>query len=153
MPTMADLPLHQYDCLRRRQMDDYRLGWERPSDQLRSLRFAVKYLGKAWISLSERLDHATRALVKYQYVPERLKHRHENIRNARIAVAKGDWFRFHLLSRRERSALADDIFALYEACLLDIGRMYERGGIATVPYEIKYPKDAAPLTVKPRSDV
>jgi hypothetical protein len=135
------------------QMDDYRLGWERPTDQLRSLRFAVKCLGKAWMSLSNRLDLATRALVYDRYVPERLKHRYENIMNARIAVAKGHYFAFHLLSHKERRALANDIFALYEACLLDIGRMYEMGGIATVPYDITYPKDAAPFTVKPRSDL
>jgi hypothetical protein len=103
-------------------MDDYRLGWERPSDQLDSLRIAVQCLGKAWTSLSNRLDHATFALVKYQSrdVPERLKHRYENIMNARKAVAKGRYFAFHLLSHKERRALANDIFALYEACFLDM---------------------------------
>jgi hypothetical protein len=137
-------------------MDDYRPGWEDPIAQLNSLRVAVECLRKVRMGPS-RFDHATFPLIKYRYVPEHLKYRYENIRNARRAVRKdyskrNTVFRFHLLSSRDRRALEDDIFALYEACLLDIGRMYEMGGIATLGYEIMYPKDAAPHTVKPRSD-
>jgi hypothetical protein len=83
---------------------------------------------------------------------ERLKQRRENILNARIAVWKDTLFRFDLLSARERRVLADDIFALYEGCLLDIGRMNGMGGLAADWYDIVYPEDAAPLTVKPRAE-
>ena len=57
-----------------------------------------------------------------------------------------------MLGKGELRALADDIFALYEACLLDIGRMYAMGGAAAGWYDIMYPNDAAPRVFKPRSD-
>jgi hypothetical protein len=142
------------------QMDDYRLGWDDPIAQLNSLRVAVKELLALGLGPQEkgtgpreRFDRATRRLIIYRGWPDRLKHRRENISSARIAVREdqGAWFRFDLLSAKERRALADDILALYEACLLDIGRMYEKGGHATAGYEIMYPKDAAPRTFKRRS--
>ena len=34
--------------------------------------------------------------------------------------------------------------------MLDVGRMYERGGPDTLAYERLYPEDAAPRTFKPR---
>jgi hypothetical protein len=139
-------------------MDDYRLGWEDPVAQLNSLRVAVKHLGNVRVGPRERFDRATRPLIRNRYVPERLKYRYENILNARRTVRedypKGNTlFRFDLLSLRERRALADDIFALYEACLLDAGRMYGMGGHGTLGYEIMYPKHAALRTVKPLNDL
>jgi hypothetical protein len=81
-----------------------------------------------------------------------VKSRLENISNARRAVRRDypadTLFEFALLPPKERRALADDIFAMYEACLLDIGRMHERGGLAGEWYAIMYPKDAAPRTIK-----
>jgi hypothetical protein len=93
---------------------------------------------------------------EYWSTPERLKNRRDNILNARKAVRReygaGALFRFDLLNRKERRALADDIFALYEACLLDIGRMREMGGLPADYFNIVYPEDTAPLAVKPRAD-
>jgi hypothetical protein len=134
-------------------MDDYRLGWDDPVAQLNSLRVAVKHLGNVRAGPRERFDRATVPLIRYRYVPERLKYRYENILNARKAVRRdypggSTMFHFDFLSVPERRALADDIFALYEACLLDIGRIFQMGRLPG--YEIIYPKDAAPLTVKPR---
>ena len=95
-------------------------------------------------------------LTKYWSTPERLKNRRDNILNARRDVRRdyptGTLFRFDLLGKRELRALADDIFALYEACLLDIGRMHEMGGLAGEWYDIMYPKDATPRTIKLRRD-
>jgi hypothetical protein len=144
------------------QMDDYRLGWEDPFAQLNSLRVAVKELLALGLGPQEkgtgpreRFTQATSCLIRYRGWPERLKCRRENISNARMAVRrdypKDTLFHFERLTTRERRALADDIFALYEACLLDVGRMYEMGGHATLAYEIMYPKDAAPRIFKPRS--
>jgi hypothetical protein len=146
-----------------RQMNDYRLGWEDPFDQLRALRVAVKELlalglgpQEKGMGPRERFTRATSTFIKYRGWPERLKYRRENISNARIAVRRDyprdTLFHFERLTAKERRALADDIFALYEACLLDAGRMYEMGGHATLGYEIMYPKDAEPRTVKPRRD-
>src|SRR5260370_18703156 len=109
-------------------MDDLQLGWQDPIDQLGALRVAVKHLSaRGRIGPRERFERATAPLTKYWRMPERLKNRRDNILNARRDVRRdypiGTLFRFDLLSRRELRALADDIFALYEACLLDIGRM------------------------------
>jgi hypothetical protein len=124
-------------------MDGYQLGWQDPINQLDALRLAVKHLRAVAVAPRERFDRATSPLTKYWRMPERLKQRRENILNARIAVRKDTLFRFDLLSARERRALADDIFGLYEGCLLDIGRMYGMGGPAAGWYDIVYPQDAA----------
>jgi hypothetical protein len=137
-------------------MDDPQLGWQDPIDQLAALRVAVEYLRAPRLGPRERFDRATFPLTKYWSMPERLKNRRDNILNARTAVWRdygaGGAFRFDLVRIEERRALAGDIFALHEACLLDIGRMREMGGLAADYFNIVYPKDAAPLTVKPRAD-
>jgi hypothetical protein len=141
---------------------------EDPIDQAISLRSAVKELlaiglgprSRSWdgvvCGVSERLEQATSSLWKYRRWPDRVRSRRENIRKARVAVRK-DYtndtvFQFSLLPPRQRRALADDIFAMYEACLLDIGRMHERGGLAGEWYNVMYPKDAAARTIKLRRD-
>jgi hypothetical protein len=63
-------------------------------------------------------------------------------------VRAGTHFLFHLLSLKDRRALEADIFALYEACLLDVGRMHASGGFAAGYYDNLYPEDAAPRTIK-----
>jgi hypothetical protein len=149
-------------------MEDPNLGWEEPIAQASSLRSAVKELlaiglgpqerGNSGtivgvvLGVSERFERATSSLWKYRRWPDHVKSRLENISNARRAVRRdyptGAWFEFAALPPKERRALADDIFAMYEACLLDIGRMHERGGLAGEWYTIMYPKDAAPRTIK-----
>jgi hypothetical protein len=154
------------------EMEDPNLGWEEPIAQASSLRSAVKELlaiglrprGRGnmgalegvMLGASERFERATSSLWKYRRWPDRVKARLENIINARVAVRREypthTRFQFELLRPSERRALADDIFAMYEACLLDIGRMHERGGVAGEWYDIMYPKDAAPRTIKLRRD-
>jgi len=154
------------------EMEDPNLGWEDPIAQASSLRSAVKELlaiglrprergnmgalEGVVLGASERFDRATSSLWKYLRCPDRVKSRLENIRNARIAVRRhystDTLFQFDLLPPNERRALADDIFAVYEACLLDLGRMHERGGLGGEWYNIMYPKDAVPRTIKLRRD-
>jgi hypothetical protein len=136
------------------QMDEYQLGWQDPIDQLDALRVAVRHLLRRSLGSRERFDRATSPLTKYWHIPERLKNRRRNILNARMAVRRypPEMFRFDLLTAKDHRALENDIFALYEACLLDIGRMYAMGGPAAGWYDIMYPKDAAPRAVKPRID-
>ena len=140
-------------------MDNQYLGWQDPIDQLLSLRAALNYLLARSKAPRERFSGATLPLVKYHIhdFPERLRQRVENIRNARVAVRQDyvtdSLFRFDLLSVRECRAIQGDILALYEACLLDLGRMHAMGGMGEGLYEIVYPKDAQPLTVKPRANL
>jgi hypothetical protein len=140
-------------------MDDPNLGWEDPIDQANSLRVAVEHLVTGGMSLRNRLGRATPFLTKYRRWPERLKTRVENLINAYKAAprdyqyeAEGAPIRRQLDfgTPRECRALADDIFALYEACLLDIGRMHERGGLASEWYNIMYPKGVASRIIKLR---
>ena len=139
-------------------MDEYQLGWQDPIDQLDALRVALGQLLRRSLGPRERFDRATFPLTKCWRTPKRLKNRRDNILNARIAVRRdyspetASLFRFDLLSTKEQRALVDDILALYEACLLDIGRMYSMGGPAGEWYDIMYPKDAAPRTIKLRRD-
>jgi hypothetical protein len=69
-------------------MNDFQLGWQDPVDQLNALRVAVKHLRATRLGPRKRFDRATFPLTKYWGVPERLKHRRENILNARTAVRR-----------------------------------------------------------------
>jgi hypothetical protein len=144
-----------------RIMEDPNLGREEPIAQASSLRSAVKELlaiglgpralEGVVLGASERFERAASSLWKYRRWPDRVKSRLENISNARGAVRRNyptdTRFEFPLRPPKERRALADDIFAVYQACLLDLGRMHERGGLAGEWYGIMYPKDAAPRTI------
>jgi hypothetical protein len=135
------------------------LFWAGPLDQLDSLRIAVKYLLKRGLNTNERFSAATLPLAKYQSreFPETVRPRFERIAAARRAVWReyigGSLFDFTALKRPERKALQDDIFALYEACLLDIGKMgdqdfYELAyPIAEIPSQEKTPPTGTGLSV------
>jgi hypothetical protein len=65
---------------------------------------------------------------------------------ARLAVRRyytgAAVFEFSRLSARKRRALQKDVIALYEACLLDIGRMSGiSAGADREFYDIAYPHD------------
>jgi hypothetical protein len=158
LPPRKVFPLKFIGPKGRARMDEYQLGWQDPIDQLDALRVAVRRLLRRSLGPRERFDRATAPLTKYWRMPERLRNRRNNILNARIAVishyssSTEAMFRFDLLSIKELRALEDDIFGLYEACLLDIGRMYSMGGPAAGWYDIMYPKDATSRAVKPRTD-
>jgi hypothetical protein len=142
-------------------MEDPNLGWEDPIAQANSLQIAVNHLCAHGLKWGQRLERATSPLVKYRRWPERLKGRLKNVINAWEAVPKEYQYQaegaptvrqLNFFTPRECRALVDDILALYEACLLDIGRMQEMGGLAAKWYNVMYPKDVAPRTVKPLKD-
>jgi len=67
--------------------------------------------------------------------PERIRGRATRVLAARGAHAKQyetDTLYFEELSRKEFNTLVEDIIALYEACLIDIGKM---------GYDFAYPED------------
>ena len=120
--------------------------WADPIGKLESLRIAMKYLlTRRKISLNERLTAATLPLVGYlpHEFPEVVRPRFERIAATRSAVCReyvgGTMFEFSELNRQERRALQEDIIALYEACLLDLG-MADKDF-----YEIAYPPGRAKI--------
>jgi hypothetical protein len=134
------------------------LYWAGPIDQLDSLRIAVKHLLKRSGSPRERFDAATLPLVKYRAVdfPVAQRPRFERIMSARIAVrtdyGTSTLFEFARLSTDKRRAIQSDIIAMYESCLLDIGRMSTMSEFGQDFYENVYPRDQA-IGPKPKNTV
>jgi hypothetical protein len=108
---------------------DAQLYWADPVGQLVALRVAVKCLLSRGMGLNERFDRATLPLVKYrpEDFPEGLRPTFARIMQARRDVSRNyigaTLFDFSQLSAPKRRALQSDLIALYEACLLDIGKM------------------------------
>jgi hypothetical protein len=77
------------------------------------------------------MDRATFALVGLlpDHFPTRLRGRATKVLSARSRVRQdyvGDaLFHFERLKPKDRKALISDLLSLYEACLLDLGRMVE----------------------------
>jgi hypothetical protein len=128
------------------------LGWTEPIDQLNRLRTAVGYLLARTGGPRERWTNATTPLMRYrpEDYPERLRRRVQNLGDARVAVrediADDCIFTFDRLSRPVLNALRDDIIALYEACLLDIGK----GDVRTGYLEVVYPPEGEAVEPRPR---
>ena len=86
------------------------------------------------------MDEATFALTRWQAedFPERIRERARKVLSVRSTVRKyygNDYcVQFGSLKPKERRALIGDIIALYEACLLDLGKAGFFAGIV-------YPKD------------
>jgi hypothetical protein len=70
--------------------------------------------------------------------------------DARVAITRGNGqiFEFHMLSNKERNALQVDIVALYEACLMDIGRLNGSASMGGDVYDIVYPHAEAPDDIR-----
>jgi hypothetical protein len=86
------------------------------------------------------MDRATFALatLRPEDFPERLRGRATKVLAVRSAVRQ-DYitdalFHFERLTIKERRALISDIIALYEGCLIDIGKSGDQ-------YEFLYPRD------------
>ncbi len=116
------------------------LGWNEPIGTCGRLRDALRILAEAKGNYQQRMEMATRALlpdISYA-VPDRLKNRRDRILNFRTSVREdypgGTFFNFRRLKPSERKMILSDIMALYEACLIDIGK----GGD---DYNYLYPKD------------
>jgi hypothetical protein len=133
--------------------------WSDPVGQLVSLQAAREVLLARSLNPSERFDRATSLLVKYRAseFPESMRPRYERIMQARLAVRR-DYtgvtvFEFSRLSARNRRALQKDVIALYEACLLDIGKMSgTSAGADREFYDIVYPceEERQPLVKRTR---
>jgi len=122
--------------------------WSDPIGQLTSLREALEVLLAGSLNPRERFDGATSLLVKYnpREFPELLRPCFERIMKSRIAVRRkyvsATLFEFSRLTNSERRALQKDVIALYEACLLDIGRMSgTSSGVDRDYYDIVYPRE------------
>jgi hypothetical protein len=138
---------------------DAQLSWGDPVDQLLSLRVALKFLLARNLNPSERFDRATFPLGKYQLrdFPEPMRPPYERIVQARVSVRRdyigSTAFEFSRLSVLERRALQSDLIALYEACLLDIGKMSATStGGDNGYYDVVYPRetDRRSLAKRPR---
>jgi hypothetical protein len=114
-------------------------GWSDPVTQLLGLQDAVRIIMEGQGNFRTRMDLATFALVFFrpEDFPERIRGRASKVLAVRRAVAvryqTDTLFHFERLKPKERKALIADIMALYEACLIDIGRMGS-------DYEFMYPK-------------
>ncbi len=130
---------------------DARLLWGDPVDQLLSLRISLKCLLTRGLNPRERFDRATFPLVKYQpsEFPEQMRPAFERLMQARIAVRQdyigSTIFDFSRLSVTELRSLQNDVIALFEACLLDIGRMSKGSATGSNDYDdILYPQEPRP---------
>ncbi len=121
--------------------------WSSPLDQLLTLRAAIKALLLRSLNPRERFERATYGLAAYlpSDFPKAVRARFQRIMDARVAVSQADGriFEFQKLSIKERSALQADIFALYEACLMDIGWLNGSARMGGEVYHIVYPHAGA----------
>jgi hypothetical protein len=117
-----------------------KLGWSEPVSTMMRLQTALRILSHGKGKFGDRMADATGALVGLtpEDFPERLRGRATKVLRARSEVAErhrtGTLFKFGCLTRKKRRALTEDILALYEACLIDLGKMGE-------DYDFVYPKD------------
>jgi hypothetical protein len=92
------------------------------------LRTCVQILVEAKGNFCTRMDSATFSLVplRARDFPDRLRARATKVLGVRSAVRQDyigtTLFHFERLTPRERKALILDIIALYEGCLIDVGR-------------------------------
>ena len=118
-------------------MKDFGWGGDHVGKLLR-LRTAVKQLAESKGKLNDRLQRSTYALFTLQPrdFPTNLQNRATNVLALRLKYvfhAGGDSY-FHSVPPRERLQFTEDLLALYEACLIDLGR--------TGPdKDFMYPKD------------
>ena len=106
--------------------------------------------------LRDRYDAATFALVTYrdEEFPEPLRPALNRIKDARRKARQDvsetyTYFAFDFLTPTERKQVAADITALYEACLIDLGRtwpkrdfMYPKGELIAKPIHRRKPTKA-----------
>jgi hypothetical protein len=123
-------------------MNGGQLRWTDPTGQLVRLREAVKILAEGRGKTADRVERATGAILTMfpEAFPPRLRNRATKVRTLRAnaALAGGAHFRFNELKPSERARFVGDLIALYEACLIDIGRMWPE-------HDFIYPEDIAPV--------
>jgi hypothetical protein len=115
------------------------LGWG--SDhvgKLKRLQAAVKHLAEGKWTTSKRLEKATSWLTGLQPAefPQHLRNRASNVLSLRrkyVFHMGGDSY-FHAVKPSDRLKFIEDLLALYEACLIDLGRTWP-------DWDFMYPKD------------
>lgn len=123
---------------------DYKRGWYDPVKMRIALYDAIKILAtaKSTENYRVRMDRATYCLATFQPndFPQRIRNRARMVLSARRRVAveypTDTLFHFEWLSPKERAALLEDLMALYEAVLIDIGRIEDN--------DYLYPDDRFP---------
>ena len=115
------------------------LDWKDPVTQLDRLQTAVRTLAEGSGTWQKRMDKATYALIylRPEDFPKRLRNRAAKVLSIREKVMRFDVAYFDFMTPRERKRFVADIIALYEACLIDIGRTWPR-------WDEVYPKDVDP---------
>jgi len=119
----------------------HQLGWGGDHvGKLVKLQNAVRILAEGFKKPADRLEQATLCLLTLQPqdFPEPLRKRAARVLSLRgNAVVKHagtcPYFRFADVSRTERKRFVADLIALYEACLIDIGRGWPQ-------WSLTYPK-------------
>jgi hypothetical protein len=118
-------------------IDDSNHGWGEIVGKFEELKAAMNDLISISGNVRERFDEATFRLVKYgeQDFPEHLRPAFNRIIDTRIKSRRDitGMFAFETLTPTERRQLVADICAMYEACLIDIGRSWPE-------WEVLYPK-------------
>ncbi len=116
------------------------LGWTDPVGTLGRLQTAVRILSEGRGKTAKRMEKATSALVNLHpgHFPADIRNRATQVLSLRgkVAAHGSDFthFKFYKLKPSERVRFIGDLLALYEACLLDIGRTWPR-------WDFMYPKD------------
>lgn len=102
------------------------------------LQTAVKILSEGKGKTTDRLQRATYPLVTLlpRDFPEDLRSRAIRVLDLRekYVFHAGDSSYFHPVKPEDRRNFVDDLLALYEACLIDIGRSWPK-------WDFMYPKD------------
>jgi hypothetical protein len=105
--------------------------------KLLRLQTAVKQLAESKGKLNDRLQRSTYALATLlpRDFPKHLQNRAANVlalRGKYVFHAGGDSY-FQNVPPKERIQFTEDLLALYEACLIDLGRARDK--------DFMYPKD------------
>jgi hypothetical protein len=125
------------------------LGWGGDHvGKLHRLQIAVSHLAQGKGKTSQRLEKATYALIGLfpKDFPKYLQNRAENVLGLRLKYVfhAGDDSYFNPVPPSERKRFTEDLLALYEACLIDIGR-------AGPDWDFMYPEDRQPPKKKTKA--
>jgi hypothetical protein len=106
--------------------------------KLSKLRTAVRMLAEGRGKTAERLEKSTYALIGLR--PTDFPDRIRNLANRALSLRgkyvfhAGDSSYFHYVAPGDKVRFANDLIALYEACLIDLGRTWPQ-------WDFMYPED------------
>lgn len=118
-------------------MEDFGWGGDHVG-KLHSLQVAVAALAEGSGKTAERLEKATFPLIRLTPAdfPEKLRKRAKNVLTLRTRYVfhAGDYSSFHRVPPNEKKRFVRDLLALYEGCLIDMGRGWPT-------WDFMYPKE------------